>query len=104
MLVRVRRTKKKKCQVGEDIIGPPKAKGPAVSLSDLVKVKTLGTGTFGRVKLVQHKKTKQVCIYVCRVLIQVLIKWMRLRVASLSLVCYLTCCVSLRVLFVAQDK
>lgn len=48
-------------QVGELIVGPAKAKGPAVSLSDLVKVKTLGTGTFGRVKLVQHRKTKQVC-------------------------------------------
>lgn len=42
------------------IIGPPKSKGPAVNLADLIKVKTLGTGTFGRVKLVQHKKTKQV--------------------------------------------
>lgn len=41
-------------------MGPAKAKGPSVSLSDLVKVKTLGTGTFGRVKLVQHRKTKQV--------------------------------------------
>lgn len=51
------------CQVGEQIVGPAKAKGPAVSLSDLVKVKTLGTGTFGRVKLVQHRKTKQVRIY-----------------------------------------
>lgn len=38
-----------------------KVKGPTVYLSDLVKVKTLGTGTFGRVKLVQHKRTKQVC-------------------------------------------
>ena len=42
------------------IIGPSKSKGPAINLADLVKVKTLGTGTFGRVKLVQHKKTKQV--------------------------------------------
>lgn len=42
------------------IVGPSKAKGPAVNLTDLVKIKTLGTGTFGRVKLVQHKRTKQV--------------------------------------------
>lgn len=49
-------------QVGELIVGPAKAKGPAVGLSDLVKVRTLGTGTFGRVKLVQHRKTKQVCV------------------------------------------
>ncbi|CAM9656305.1 unnamed protein product [Pylaiella littoralis] len=59
------REAEKRGQVGEDIIGPPKAKGPAVSLSDLVKVKTLGTGTFGRVKLVQHKKTKQVFAMKC---------------------------------------
>ncbi|CAM9860220.1 unnamed protein product [Scytosiphon promiscuus] len=53
------REAEKRGQVGELIVGPAKAKGPAVSLSDLVKVKTLGTGTFGRVKLVQHRKTKQ---------------------------------------------
>lgn len=47
-------------KVGELIVGPAKAKGPAVNLNDLMKVKTLGTGTFGRVKLVQHKHTKQV--------------------------------------------
>lgn len=46
-------------KVGEAIVGPAKAQGPKVELSDLVKVKTLGTGTFGRVKLVQNKHTKQ---------------------------------------------
>lgn len=52
-------------QIGETIVGPAKAKGPTVLLSDLVKVKTLGTGTFGRVKLVQHKQTKQVFAMKC---------------------------------------
>lgn len=51
--------------MGQAIIGPMKVKGPTVYLSDLVKVKTLGTGTFGRVKLVQHKRTKQVCSLAC---------------------------------------
>lgn len=50
------------CKVGEIIVGPAKVKGPIVSLTDLVKIKTLGTGTFGRVKLVQHKQTKQVSL------------------------------------------
>ncbi|CBN75350.1 conserved unknown protein [Ectocarpus siliculosus] len=59
------REAEKRGQVGELIVGPAKAKGPSVSLSDLVKVKTLGTGTFGRVKLVQHRKTKQVFAMKC---------------------------------------
>eukprot|EP00903_Cladosiphon_okamuranus_P007650 g7418.t1 len=59
------REAEKRDKVGELIVGPAKAKGPAVSLSDLVKVKTLGTGTFGRVKLVQHRKTKQVFAMKC---------------------------------------
>lgn len=50
-------------QVGEMIVGPTKLKLPAVNLMDLMKVKTLGTGTFGRVKLVQHKQTKHVRMF-----------------------------------------
>lgn len=59
------REAEKRGQVGEMIIGPSKSKGPAINLADLIKVKTLGTGTFGRVKLVQHKKTKQVFAMKC---------------------------------------
>lgn len=47
-------------KLGEMIIGPAKVKTPPVPLTELVKIKTLGTGTFGRVKLVQQKHTKQV--------------------------------------------
>ncbi|CAN0206792.1 unnamed protein product, partial [Ascophyllum nodosum] len=52
-------------EIGIPITGPAKAKGPTVLLTDLVKIKTLGTGTFGRVKLVQHKQTKQVFAMKC---------------------------------------
>ena len=33
--------------------------GEGMKFEDLVQLKTLGTGTFGRVKLVKHKETKE---------------------------------------------
>ena len=33
--------------------------GEGIKFEDLEQLKTLGTGTFGRVKLVKHKETKE---------------------------------------------
>ncbi|CAM9776939.1 unnamed protein product, partial [Discosporangium mesarthrocarpum] len=52
-------------QVGETIVGPRKLSRPTVNLRDLQKIRTLGTGTFGRVKLVQDVRTHQVYALKC---------------------------------------
>jgi hypothetical protein len=57
--------------VGEELIGVSTRKKREVALGDLRKVKTLGTGTFGRVKLVQHKETKEVFALKCMMKAQV---------------------------------